>query len=756
MIMQNIQSVSSQAGTGANPARPPRADYSAAADLNKILAKYDLSAFVPPAQNQVPPPAALPGPATVAATAAPSTRDTPAMQACRAKLALIQNVPDELKSNGRWCVWRYESRPNSSKPAKVPYNPATGQRADVSAPQTFGTYNEAVQALPNGYDGMGILIADGIVAIDLDNVIDDQGNLSPMAADIVKTMACYTETSPSGKGIRILFRVAPGFVFDSTRYYINNQQLGFEVYVAGFTKKYVSVTGSTNMPGASLVDRTPQLTYVLDKYMRRSTPAAPEAPAQPQPLQPPAGCPQLSDSQIIQNIRNSRSGPLLDALLSGDMRAYGNDHSRADMAACDILAAFTKDADQIDRIIRNSQLMRPKWDSSRGQSTYGDITITKAIQSAIQYDMQNRASAVAVQQAPLQEDGPIPASELMQLDLPDLQWFVDDLILEGVTLLASEPKGGKSWFVLLLALAVAGDVPFLGRPTNCCGVLYFSLEDSRRRLQKRIGLLLQGTPAPNNLYLETKCPPLGDALFSKLDDYLDKHPDIKLVIIDTLQMVRNADSAGVYSYSGDYADIRLLKEYGMRRKVSFLLVHHVRKSKDESNPFANISGTNGIAGSVDTMMVLAKNSGESNSTLHVTGKDVSSASLVLEMDEDTMRWGALGDAETLRQERKKQEFLDSPLVQTVYEVVSNSPDHTWNGLASDLVSAGKARGRDLGSAGSVGSRLNAHADGFRTYLGIIHNAVSTNGNAGKRHFFSSIPIDNIENSTGTVPDCEQL
>ncbi len=116
-----------------------------------------------------------------------------------------------------------------------------------------------------GMMGIGVGIFGNLGAIDIDHCLDDNGALSDMAEDIAATMGAYTEFSPSGKGLRILFTVPAGFQYDKARYYINNPKLGLEVYIAGATQKYVTVTGNTFTPGLDLEKRGEQLRAVLEK-----------------------------------------------------------------------------------------------------------------------------------------------------------------------------------------------------------------------------------------------------------------------------------------------------------------------------------------------------------------------------------------------------------------------------------------------------------------------------------------------------------
>ncbi len=179
------------------------------------------------------------------------------------KMQQLGKLPQKLKENGRFCCWRYEERNNCR--TKVPYNPVTGQMAARSNDRnSFSDFQTAVTA--KGYEGIGIGIFDGICAIDLDHCVKD-GQYTGNAAEIVALMHSYTELSPSGEGIHILFWT-DGFQYDSDRYYIMNHKEGIEAYVAGATNKYVTVTGRT-CEAYEFGDRTEELKILLERFMKR-------------------------------------------------------------------------------------------------------------------------------------------------------------------------------------------------------------------------------------------------------------------------------------------------------------------------------------------------------------------------------------------------------------------------------------------------------------------------------------------------------
>lgn len=484
-------------------------------------------------------------------------------------MSYIDNLPPYIRQHGLANGWQYQTRQGSEKPAKVPRNLLTGMNADPSNPNDF----VPMSSLANfdykqcGYDGIGLGIFGNICAIDIDHCVDDNGKYSDMAIDIINTMQSYAEISPSGHGIRILF-LATDFNYDKAKYYINNQRIGLEVYVAGATNKYVSLTGNAIMR-QDLTESGDLLQIVLDKYMCRPQHSDPTVPQTGTMIT-------LDDETLLEKACNAANGDKFAALFSGDTSEYNGDDSSADMALCNMLAFWTgRNAEQMDRLFRNSGLMRDKWDRATGGSTYGQITIEKAIAGAMQVytpkvatvakDPVAYAAATKAESASSIEGiaspaaantqvitiannptanvitpGVISAKDLYQIAIPPVQYVVEELLAVGTTILAAAPKLGKSWLVLLLGLCVAAGKPFLGYDTHQCGVLYLALEDGLNRLKSRMIKLLDGAQPPENFDFATEIPNMDNGLFLALDKYLESHPHVRLIIIDTLQYVRGS------------------------------------------------------------------------------------------------------------------------------------------------------------------------------------------------------------------------
>jgi AAA domain len=232
------------------------------------------------------------------------------------------------------------------------------------------------------------------------------------------------------------------------------------------------------------------------------------------------------------------------------------------------------------------------------------------------------------------------AAELMAAEFPEPRWAVPGLIAEGVTLLAGPPKVGKSWLSLGLGLAVASGGRALGRITVDPGpVLYLALEDTPKRLQRRMAAMLAGRPAPDGLHLAISCPPLPDDGDVHIARWIDRNPGARLVGIDVFTKVRGQQTYGS-QYEADYAAIGRAKALADTHGIACVLVHHVRKASSDDF-LTEISGTNGLAGAADAVMVLKRARGQADGVLHITGRDVDENEYALHFDATHGAWQLL-------------------------------------------------------------------------------------------------------------------
>ena len=184
----------------------------------------------------------------------------------------LKYIPQELKMNALWCCWKYT--PNQEGVLiKKPFNVLTGYGAKSNDPSTFVSYPTLLNHLheylcidENGKQtgGVGLGIFRGYSAIDIDHCVDENGNINSMAKEIIDFCQSYTEFSPSKTGIRIIFKT--NVLIDKTQFYINNQNIGLEIYISDNTNKFVTITGN-KISGDTINDI--DITPLLIKYMKK-------------------------------------------------------------------------------------------------------------------------------------------------------------------------------------------------------------------------------------------------------------------------------------------------------------------------------------------------------------------------------------------------------------------------------------------------------------------------------------------------------
>ena len=237
----------------------------------------------------------------------------------------------------------------------------------------------------------------------------------------------------------------------------------------------------------------------------------------------------------------------------------------------------------------------------------------------------------------------INAEDLQNQTYEPTPFLVEELLPEGLHILAGAPKIGKSWLALWLCLCVSQGQPLWNFAVTQGEVLYLSLEDSFQRIQTRLFDLTED--APSTLHFAIMADTLKHGLEQQIEQFLTEHPNMKLVVIDTLQRVRSASSDSNL-YANDYQEIGLLKKLADKRHIAILLIHHLRKLHDD-DPMNMISGSTGLSGAADSAFVLQKNARSANAaSLHCTGRDIPDRTLKLELGEDDHVWKLLADSKT--------------------------------------------------------------------------------------------------------------
>ena len=281
---------------------------------------------------------------------------------------------------------------------------------------------------------------------------------------------------------------------------------------------------------------------------------------------------------------------------------------------------------------------------------------------------------------PSANSAPIQLSTVSMNDLYENVYMkspplIDGLLYTGVYLFVGAPKLGKSFFMAQLAYHISTGKPLWDYPVRQSTVLYLALEDDHRRLQERLYRMF-GTECADNLYFAVSSNSLDNGLNEQLTGFIKAHSDTRLIIIDTLQKIRDAGGDN-YSYANDYEVIAHLKQFADKFGVCLIIVHHTRKQRSEDK-FDMISGTNGLLGAADGAFLLTKESRTANTaTLEVSGRDQQDQKLHLIKDMEKLSW-QLESTET-----QLWKAPPDPLLEAVAGfITADNPE--WQGTPTEL------------------------------------------------------------------------
>lgn len=270
----------------------------------------------------------------------------------------------------------------------------------------------------------------------------------------------------------------------------------------------------------------------------------------------------------------------------------------------------------------------------------------------------------------------ISMSELYDAVYQSKPPLIDGLLYPGTYIFAGAPKLGKSFLMAQLAYHISTGTPLWDYTVRKGTVLYLALEDDYHRLQGRLYRMF-GTESTEDLYFSVSAGQLGNGLDEQLTRFMAEHPDTKLIIIDTLQKVREVGGDN-YSYANDYEIITRLKKFADCYGICLLLVHHTRK-QNADDKFDMISGTNGLLGAADGGFILRKEKRTSNAaTLEVSGRDQPDQKIYLNRNPETLVW----ELEKTETELWKQP--PDPLLENIADKIARE-NSEWQGTPTELV-----------------------------------------------------------------------
>lgn len=241
----------------------------------------------------------------------------------------------------------------------------------------------------------------------------------------------------------------------------------------------------------------------------------------------------------------------------------------------------------------------------------------------------------------------VSASDLVAREFAPVRWAIEGVVPQGVTILAGPPKIGKSWLSLGAAVAVATGGMALGSiPVERGDVLLLALEDTQRRMNSRLRKLLQtGKTDLSRLDIATEWSRSDAGGADQLQEWLGRHPQARLVIVDTLEKWRPVRRQNAGAYETDYAALRHLTEITTMHDVAIIVIHHTRKGS-EGDAYESVSGSLGLTGAADGALVLRRQRGQEYATLFVSGRDVpDERELSIRFDRQLAMWNLAGSAE---------------------------------------------------------------------------------------------------------------
>ena len=325
------------------------------------------------------------------------------------------NIPAELKKLRHWVLWKTVWNEKYQRWTKIPLRADSGLPAEADNQTTWASFENAKDAFEKGRgqaEGIGFVFAraSDITGIDLDSCRDKStGEVDKWAQVILDRLASYTEISPSGTGLHVLVKASEGIPKTGADGGRNKKLKGdgygpdaaIEMYS---NKHYFTVTGNVLDGYPRTVESRQDELLALYSEVWPTTHQTTRKAQDGQQDKPtgevkrstttPAGG--LSDKAVIARMLGSAQADEIEKLLHGDTTGHGGDDSAADLALCNHLAFWTgKNPQQMDRIFRSSELMRPKWDERRGSTTYGEMTISEAIRGTTEVYQPERTEDTA-------------------------------------------------------------------------------------------------------------------------------------------------------------------------------------------------------------------------------------------------------------------------------------------------------------------------------------------------------------------------
>ena len=325
-------------------------------------------------------------------------------------------VPQEMKGTRRWVLWKKAER--DGRTTKIPVDAQTGMGAKSNDPNTWVDFDEAQEALSRiPASGLGFMLGNGYFGVDIDHAKGDP----ELIKEFTNALDSYAEISQSGEGLHI---VCKGSLPKGPR-----RKGNIEMYDSA---RFFALTGKIHEGHEAVSDCTEAIKPLYAKYLapkeRNEEPKGIYTYRAPTSPTAPIDGLSLTDTEVLEKGFSSRGGDRFSMLYNGDWRELCESQSQADLMFCNSLAFWCKkDKDQMDRIFRQSGLMRKKWDEKRGEEgTYGQITLSRAIRDCRSvYDPQANRNLTASLPQERPEEPEEPKRKYTLDDTGNAERFVD-------------------------------------------------------------------------------------------------------------------------------------------------------------------------------------------------------------------------------------------------------------------------------------------------------------------------------------------
>ena len=253
---------------------------------------------------------------------------------------------------------------------------------------------------------------------------------------------------------------------------------------------------------------------------------------------------------------------------------------------------------------------------------------------------------------------------------------IDGLLYNGTYLFAGAPKIGKSFLMMQIGFHVSTGLSLWGNKVSKGTVLYLALEDDMPRIQRRVSKMF-GIESNDRLHFAIQSKTMNEGLEWQLNHFVEMHADARLIIIDTLQKVRevSGDKSG---YSSDYDVVGKLKAFSDKHGICLLVVHHTRKM-EAADSFEMISGTNGLLGAADGAFIVQKEKRTDNKAImEIAGRDQTDQKLHLNFNREQCVW------EMVKSETELWKEPPDPILESIAGLLSVNQKE-WSGSATKLL-----------------------------------------------------------------------